>query len=143
MANPRPKRNKKDEFQPGNTAALKHGGEGALVRLRTGEPFIGLAREVLDGVLADLGVNLDVLTGIEGVLVRRAARFEAAARMFDHAADAAACEGNLDRWEKFQQRSGWIGGRAFGALGDVKEMLKKRQESTLDYEAVLLRGSDQ
>jgi hypothetical protein len=115
----------------GNQRNLIHGGEGALVRIHEGKPFIGLAREVLSDVLAELGISLEALSGVEGMLVKRAARFEATARMFDAAADSAAAEGELDRWERYQQRSGWIGSKAFNALGDVKTMLSERTDGVI------------
>lgn len=102
------------------------------MRLRKGEPFIGLALEVLEGVLTDIAVPLDTLTGLERVLVERAARFEATARLFDAAACGAAEVGDLDRWEKYQQRAGWIGGKAFSALLEVKKLLAARDAGTLE-----------
>lgn len=142
MANPKPVRSPKTEFKLDNQANVRHGGEGALVRLRKGEPFIGLAREVLEGVLVEVGISLDDLAGIESILVKRAARFEATARMFDHAADAAAVKGDLDRWERYQQRSGWIGSRAFNALDEVRAMLEKRAAGTLAISRIIEADSN-
>jgi hypothetical protein len=125
----------------GNQRAVTHGGAGAVKRIKQGKPFIGLAREVLSDVLAELGISLDSLSGVEGMLVKRAARFEATARMFDAAADSAAAEGELDRWEKYQRRSGWIGSKAFNALGDVKTMLSERTSGVIQ-DAIEVAGDD-
>jgi hypothetical protein len=116
-------------------AALTHGGEAAIKRLQNGEPFDGLALAAYEGVLDELGVDLDALTGLDRVRVKRAARFEAVARLFDGAALAAAAAGELDRWERYQQRAGWIGGRAFKALTELRETA--RGDGALDYERIL------
>lgn len=137
MANPKPKRHEPSEFKKGNQAAIKHGGRGAQARIRKGEPFIGLALEVLEGVLAETGVGLEDLSGVEAILVKRAARFEATARMFDAAAESAASEGDIDRWERYQQRSGWIGSKAYHALADLSDRLHLAGGVVTDYEEVL------
>lgn len=118
--------------RPHNQNALTHGGEASIKRLASGQPFLGVALAAYEGVLAEMGVALDTLSGIEGVLVKRAARFEATARLFDAAAAGAAEAGDLDRWERYQQRMGWIGNRAFGALSEVRKLLAQRDVHTLE-----------
>jgi hypothetical protein len=113
-------------------AAVKHGGEAAIKRLQTGEPFDGLARAAYENVLAELGVNLDRLTGIEQVRVKRAARFEAVARLFDVAALAAAAAGDVEAWERYNRRSGWIGSKAFRALGELRADLAEDEATIID-----------
>jgi hypothetical protein len=103
-------------------ANLRHGGEGALVRLKQGKPFDGLALAVYQDVLDELGIDLDRLTGIDRVRLERAARFEAVARLFDAAGEAAASIGDLAAWERYQQRAGWIGGKAFAAFSDLRPL---------------------
>jgi hypothetical protein len=124
-----------------NQRATVYGGAGAVKRIRQGKPFIGLAREVLSDVLAELGIDLEALDGVEGMLVKRAARFEATARMFDAAADSAAADGELDRWERYQQRAGWIGSKAFSALSDVRAMLAERADGVIQ-DAIEVAGDD-
>jgi len=111
------------QLEQRRTAALRHGGEAAIKRLQHGEPFDGLALEAYQGVLEELGIDLDKLTGVDRVRVRRAARFEAVARLFDGAALAAAAAGDLERWERYQRRSGWIGDKGFRAFGEVRGLV--------------------
>lgn len=110
-------------FKAGNIAALKHGAEGALRNLQKDEPFGLVAQAVYVEVLDELGVDLGRLTGIDQVRVKRAARFETVARLFDSAALGAASAGELDRWERYQQRSGWIGSKAFAALTALRDLV--------------------
>jgi hypothetical protein len=127
----------KGRFTTGNQAALTHGGEAALSRIQKGEPFNGVALAAYQGVLDELGVNLDALAGVDKVRVKRAARFEAVARLFDAAAMMAASVGDLESWERFERRAGWIGSKAFSALGDVRPAVSSNE--ALDYEAFLAR----
>jgi hypothetical protein len=129
-------------FAEGHKVSRKHGGEKAIKRLQNGEPFDGLAKAAYDNVLAEMGVNLDRLTGLERVRVKRAARFEAVARLFDVAALAAAAAGDLETWERFQQRSGWIGSKAFKALGDVRADVAADEATIIDALAAAKEASN-
>lgn len=126
----------------GNQSALIHGGEGAIVRLRQGQEFLGVALEVQRQTVADSGVDLDALSGIERMLTERGLRFEAVARLFDLAALSAAESGDLDRWEKYQQRAGWIGSKSFAALLEVKKLLAARDAGTLEMMLSKKAGGD-
>jgi hypothetical protein len=102
-----------------------------------------LARAAYDNVLEERGVNLDRLTGIERVRVKRAARFEAVARLFETAAMAAASAGDLERWENYQKRAGWIGSKSFKALGDIRADLATDEGTLIDaMEAARLARGD-
>jgi len=122
-------------FAPGNQLARKHGAEKALKALQKGEAFDKHAQEVYELVISELAVPMRGLTGIDQVRVKRAARFEAVARMFDVAAMAAASQGKVEDWERFQQRSGWIGSKAFTALTEIGKAVAS--SAVLDYEDVL------
>jgi hypothetical protein len=115
-------RDKSGRFVEGNTVTLQHGGEAAIKRLQHNEPFDGLALETYEQVLDELAIDLDLLSGIDRVRVQRAVRFEAVARLFDVAALAAAAAGDLPKWEQYQRRSGWIGSKAFNALGQIRDI---------------------
>lgn len=130
------KRNADGTFAPGHLVNERHGAEGAVIRIQKGEPFDGLAQRAYEGVLAELGVDLDRLSGIDRVRVKRAARFEAVARLFDVAALAAAASGDVDRWERYQQRGGWIGGKSFSALTEIRKLVPGGS-GVLDYEDLL------
>lgn len=127
-------RDEHGRFVKGNQISKKHGASIALKKLERGEPFDGLALETYKGVLTDLDINLDNLSGIERVRTIRAARFETVARLFDGAAQGAAACGDLERWELYQRRSGWIGSKGFSALGEVDEFVNK---GGVDYEQIL------
>lgn len=132
-------------FVTGHTAALKHGGEGALLRLRDGQPFDGLALQEYQAVLGELGVDLDRLAGVDRVRLQRAARFEAVARLFDAAAMHAASVGDLEKWERYQRRAGWIGSKSFAALGDLRGIVAGSEALIIDAltAAKDARGSDE
>ena len=109
-------------YAPGVSGNARHYGESAIRRIRNGEPFDGLALQALEGVVGELGIDLSKLTGIDAVLLQRAARLEAAARLFDGAAMAAAAAGDLDAWERYQQRMGWIGGKSAAQLEKLRDL---------------------
>ena len=115
-------RDERGRFAPGQSGNLRHGGEAAVKALQHGQPFDGLALESYEGVLGELGIDLDKLTGIDRVLLQRAARLEAAARLFDVAGLAAAASGDLDRWERMQQRMGWIGGKSAAQFEKLRDL---------------------
>lgn len=116
-------RDEQGRFIDGHKASLTaYGSEAALKRIQRDEPFDGLALETYERVLDELAINLDLLSGIDRVRVQRAARFEAVARLFDVAALAAAAAGDLPKWEQYQRRSGWIGSKAFNALGQIRDV---------------------
>ena len=119
-------------LEQARSAATKFGGEAAIKSLQKGEPFIGLAREVYLETLAATGIDLDALSGIDRMLVERTLQFESATRMFDNAAMAAASEGDIQSYERYLQRSGWLGNRSFNALLKVKELLSANNSMTID-----------
>jgi hypothetical protein len=133
-------RDDQGRFTESHSISTKHGGESALKRIQKGEPFNGAAQAAYQGVLDEIGVNLDALAGIDRVRVKRAARFEAVARLFEAAAMHAASVGDLESWERFERRAGWIGSKAFNALGDVRPVVGAGD--ALDYEAFLARQRD-
>lgn len=106
-----------------NDFAQVHGGESAIIALRDGKPFSHLAHQTFLSVLDEMGIDLDALPGIDRIVVKRLARLEAAARCFDAAALAAAEQGDVDRWERMQQRAGWLGGKVLSGAKDIKAAL--------------------
>jgi len=111
------------------------------VRLRRGLPFLGLAAETERRVLEETGIDLTSLPALSVMLIKRAAKFETIARLFDYAANMAAEEGNLKDWERFCQRSGWIGSKAFLAIQDVIKVLGDHPH-VVDYEELLESEAD-
>jgi hypothetical protein len=111
------------EHNKDNTFRQVHGGEAALVALRDGKPFSSLAHQTFLAVLDEMGIDLDSLPGLDRVALRRFARVEAAARLFDMAAMGAAEAGDLDKWERYMKRSGWLSGKVLTAVKDIRAAL--------------------
>ena len=113
-------RDERGRLLPGNsisgTANLKHGGEGAVARIRDGDKFIGLARKAELAVYDELSEG-----GRYCLLVRNAARFQAAADLFWGALMGAAEDGNLGQFHGYVKTWGWLNGAANRAWREVRE----------------------
>lgn len=129
-------------FEAGNRVAEKHAGEGALKRLREGEPFVALAQEVYHEVLARWGfveAELDK-SGLKGDIIRETARQQTVTELLHRATLGAAEMGDLEKWERFIKRWGWRSDKSLAAMVRLAETLKG--EDVLDYEALQSAGKD-
>lgn len=97
---------------------LIHGGAGAERRLSTGEPLIGIARDM------ELAVSAEVETdGIEQLYKKRAARLQACADLYWSAILAA--EG-MERLDALVKRWGWLQSSALRAWQVYREIERSR-----------------
>ena len=93
----------------------EHGGYGAALKLTKGEPLVGLARE------AELAVYAEVETqGRRAVVVRNAARLQAACDLFWNAVSKSAQDGDLQALDRYIARFGWLASASLRAWAQVK-----------------------
>ena len=119
------------QFKPGNKAAHKHGGEGAIKRVQRGQELVGIARE------AELAVYDELETeGRYALVVRNAARLQAVADLFWDAVAKAAQDGNLDALDRYIKRYGWLASLALRALAQMKQE-QPDDRGVIDYERML------
>jgi hypothetical protein len=150
MANPKPKRNKKGEFKPGNQAGLRHGGEAAVKAIQHGEPLSGPARQ------AELAVYEVLETeGRFSLVKRNAARLQAATDLYWSAIsrlmESVTARGGdipadvvIIRLDKFVKRFGWLAGCSQRAWAQVKEEEKDARDAMVtDYEVLLREAADE
>jgi hypothetical protein len=109
-----------------NQTAIKHGAEGALRRVTAGQPLIGIAKDMQDEV-----EDAYQLQGIEAIILEGAIGLETVARLFKNAVMAAAEKGDLDTFERYCQRYGWLQSKALLAWGQVQKS-EKNNGPTLD-----------
>ena len=112
-------------FQP------KHGGEACVKAIQRGEPLTGLAAEAERAVYQELDTN-----GRPALVVRNAARLQAAADLYWNAIQAVADQGRLDQLDKYIKRYGWLAGASLRAWAQVKQE-RPDDDRALDYEAIL------
>lgn len=110
------------------------------MRLRKGLPFLGIALQTQHESEADLGIDLDSLSGVDRLLIENWARLQATVRLFGYAALGAAEEGNLADWERFSQRIGWLSPRLFSMTKEIKALLESIVVT--DYELMLEQEGD-
>lgn len=119
--------------QPGNQLGLRHGGAGAVRRIRDGEEFIGLARETELQVQGELAEG-----GRIALLTRNATRLQTATDLYYGALLGAAEVGDLEQFTRHLKTWGWLVGstiRAWVAVGD--EERRGDDGTILDYESIL------
>jgi hypothetical protein len=102
-------------FIEGNQAALKHGGAGAELRVRRGEPLVGIAREAELAVYDELEQG-----GRYALIVRNAARVQSCADLYWNAVSKAAEDQDLEMLDRYVKRFGWLSGVALRAWAQVK-----------------------
>lgn len=123
----------------GNQTGVLHGGEGAIKRLHSGEPFIGIARDAELQVINDLEEK-----GRPALVVQNATRLQAACDLFWNAVSKAAQDGNIDAIDKYIARFGWLAGVSLRAwlqvAGDEKDT--RRGASVIDVLQSLKGGDD-
>ena len=116
------------------TAAVKHGGAGAIKRITTGQPFIGIAHE------AEVQVQDEYKSMGPGALeLRDAQRLQAAADLYWNAVSKAAELGDLQAIDRYIQRYGWLASLALRAWTEIRKREKsenRRDLSTTIIEAV-------
>lgn len=110
---------------PDNTRNEKHGGEGALSRLRSGQPFISLALEKYETILARWGYTDKQLEkdGLAGDIIRETARQQTVTELLHAAALGAAELGDLEKWENYVKRWGWRSDKSLAAMRNLRELL--------------------
>jgi len=127
MANPDPQ----NQFRAENQAALQHGAEGAVKRLRYGQSFLGHALEVLEGVIARSGLDLTVFSGLERARIERFFKLEAIALMFWDASLSAAFEGDIDKWTHFTRQFLHAGAKASREQDAVADLLANQDDAII------------
>jgi hypothetical protein len=104
---------------PGNDKAVKHGGAGAIKRITSGKPFIGIAHD------AELQVQEEYSTaGPAALELRNAQRLQAAADLYWNAVSKAAEAGDLQEIDKYIQRYGWLAGLALRGWTEIRKREK-------------------
>ena len=103
-------------FQQGNTAALKHGGGAAEDAISKGREFRGLAAVAQSEVRTEYESN-----GAQAMVTGNAERLEAASRLYWHAIEKAAQDGDIKTLDKYLARFGWLAGKAVSAWAEVRK----------------------
>jgi hypothetical protein len=109
-------RNERGQFTEGNRASLRHGGESAVKAIQKGEPLTGLAAQAE----AEVYTELDT-TGRAALVVRNAARLQAATDLYWNAIQAVADQGNLEMLDKYVKRFGWLAGCSLRAWESARK----------------------
>jgi len=103
-------------YAPGTSGYLKHGGESAVKALKRGETHTGLAAEAELAVYEELEEQ-----GRYAIVVRNAARVQAAADLYWNAVATAADSGDLELLDRYIKRYGWLAGVSLRAWAQVKD----------------------
>ncbi|MBN1975956.1 MAG: hypothetical protein JW918_01020 [Anaerolineae bacterium] len=106
----------KGQFTEGNRANLRHGGESAVKAIQRGEPLTGLAAQAE----ADVYTELDT-KGRPALVIRNAARLQAATDLYWNAIQAVADQGNLEMLDKYVKRFGWLAGASLRAWESARK----------------------
>jgi hypothetical protein len=114
-------------FEPNNQAAAKHGGEGALFSIKTGTKLTGPARDAEQAVYAELATE-----GRASIVVRNAARLQAAADLFWNALIAAGEKGDLQAINTYTARFGWLSQAALRAWAQVAIEQKTADDGSIE-----------
>ena len=114
-----------------NQNAVKHGGAGAIKRITTGQPFIGMAYD------AEVQVQDEYKTDGPGALeLRNAQRLQAAADLYWNAVSKAAESGDLQTIDKYIQRYGWLASLSLRAWTEIRK--RERNENRRDLGASII-----
>lgn len=117
---------------PGNNGnAVKHGGEAALDRIKTGEALTGPAREAELAAIDEFNT-----AGRQSLVLRNALRLQAACDLFWQAVNGAAEAGDLEALDRYVARFGWLAGASLRAWAQVAQEEKEAGQA-LDYERIL------
>lgn len=118
-----------------NKNHLKHGGAAAVQALTTGAEFTGLAAEAQKDVEADL-----VIKGQSAMVLEKATRIQAAARLYWNAISKAMDDGNLENLDHYIARFGWLVGVANRTWDQARKDLPiKKRVDVID----MLRGNNE
>jgi len=119
------------ELEQRSKATTRHGGAGAVKRVRDGRELTGIARD------AELAVYDELETeGRYALVIRNAARLQACADLYWNAVSKAASDGDLDGLDRYIKRYGWLAGVSLRAWAQVAQETP-RDDGVLDYEAIL------
>ena len=110
---------------------LVHGGEAAVKAIQKGDELTGLARNAELAVYAELEAS-----GRYVIVVRNAARLQAAADLYWNAVAKAAQDGNLEALDKYIKRYGWLASSSLRAWAQVKDESGDGQSGDLIIDAV-------
>lgn len=116
----------------GNQRALKHGACGSLKRFLQGQEFIGYALEKQREVEAELGFDLDTLSGLERMRAERLCRIETVARLYFDAALSSAADGEVEAWAKRNRWALYASDKASKEQDKLMEVLAERDTNTLE-----------
>ena len=108
-------RNDRGQFVKGHEASTRHSGEGAVKAIQRGEPLRGLAAEAEEAVYTELSVE-----GRYSLVLRNAARLQAAADLYWNAVQVAAEQDDLDALDRYIKRYGWLASVSLRAWAQVK-----------------------
>lgn len=106
--------------KPENQHNLKHGGEGAIKRLTSGEPFLGMALDQQHEVENRLATE-----GLDAIVETNAIRLQTTTDLFYAAILKAAQVGDIELFERYVARYGWIAGVTLRAWAQVKHDQKQ------------------
>lgn len=121
--------------QPGMQNALKYGGEGAIKRISTGKPLIGIAAEEEKAVTAELADK-----GVSELSKADAVKLQAAANLYWNAVCKAAQDGDIAALDRYVARFGWLMGvtlRAWAQVRNDEKDIAKGQVSLVDVLAAM------
>jgi len=113
------------KFEDGNQIGTKHGGEGALQRLKAGKPFLGIAAEAEKEVQIKLEND-----GIESLIVDTATKMQAIAELYYQACLKASQDGNIQAFDRYTARFGWLAGATLRAWQQVQK-IKPKETNTV------------
>ena len=123
-----------------NQNAAKYGGEGAIRRVSEGKPFIGLAKDEENSVendLRDLGQS--------EIVKRDAIRLQTCLNLYFNAVQKAAADGDLDSFDRYVARYGWLAGvtlRAWGQVAADEKQAQKGKMGIIDVLNAMKGGED-
>lgn len=111
--------------------AVRHGGAGAVKRIRQGKELIGIARQQELAVYQELEED-----GLLALVVRNAARLQAACDCYWTALVTAAAGGDLELVHGYVKTFGWLAQAALRAWRQVEGTLPDGGD-VVDYEELL------
>jgi hypothetical protein len=108
-------------------AALKHGGEGAVMAIREGQAFTGLARD------EELSVRTELANkGQLEIITDTAIRLQVACNLYWDAFVKACMDGDLPKVDLYILRYGWLAGASLRAWAQVGQEDKRNPADITD-----------
>ena len=109
-----------------NDSAVRHGGAGAIRRIAEKQPFIGIAADEQKAVEADLQLN-----GTDKITELNCIRLQTAMNLYWNAVQKSAADGDLESFDRYISRFGWLAGVTMRAWAQYNADAKAKSRGNI------------